>query len=225
MHGHTCYQGWAYDTHTHMHTCTDAHTHPSSSSLLCWVILEHRQNKIACMYFLKPCYSSYTVHEVCYMLPSHVRAPWCCCSTDWPLSVVLRCGALLSAAAAAAAGGASIHSLQCCDVRPPYLSPGCSIFPHLIPFARPQRNTFIKRGDLRAGGRWNSLQCASLNWGELPVLVIWLKQLWACILCLLHVIFVAFSSIFPVWTSDGFSTREQPEKKRQACPVNNFGAK
>lgn len=46
----------------------------------------------------------------------------------------------LRGAAAAAAGGASVHSLQCCDVGRP-LSLYCSLRPHVIPFTRAQRNT------------------------------------------------------------------------------------
>lgn len=112
-------------------------------------------------------YSSYGIHEVCML---HVGAPWCRWLTA-ECSVEVR-RALRCAAAAAAAGGASVHSLQCCDVRPLYLSPGCSVSPHLILFARPPRNRFIRRGDLRAGGRWKQLTLCVFG-TEVSLLFIW----------------------------------------------------
>lgn len=100
------------------------------------------------------------------MLPLRWLTAECCVE----VRCALRCAA---SAAAVAAGGASVHSPQCCDVRSLYLSPGLFRFSsHLIPFARPPRNKFIKRGDLRAGGRSNSLHGASFG-PEVSSLFIW----------------------------------------------------
>lgn len=118
--------------------CTDAHTQPCTRTCTCTFFFPPSYSwaglAVGCINLISVC-------EMCYL--SHIGAPWCCWLTA-ACCVEVRC------------------ALPCCccccrgSVRPLlYLSPGCSVSPHLIPFAGPLRNRFIRKKDLRAGRRWN----------------------------------------------------------------------
>lgn len=159
-------------THTHPPTPNiQQHTHPSTQARLLFVF-------VLLLEFKKETFSEivlgYLVHELCYMLLSHVRVYQSSVMSPplivrWPLG----CGALRCAPAAAAAEEALSHRLQCCDVRS---STDCSAFPHLTLFTGRPRNTFIRKGAacVQAGGEIEK-HCSSLEWGELPVYMIWLQ--------------------------------------------------